>query len=131
MNLSSRQSRLYGLTEFGKCAQTKLCKNIGQAPITHDTPEVDWDLYGWVCYRHRRAVLLAITEPMQPAAIKRKARSRNSQLRMSANNVRDIIRLFMGKGLVRSVQIRRKAYLRYELTDLGRNPPQPHVCISA
>lgn len=120
MNPSARQSRLYGLTDTGEKTIAKLQAESGCPHVKLESPNVDWDLYGWVCYRHRRAVLLALTEPTQPAAIKRKARSRNPQLRMSANNVRDVIRLFRDKGIVQPVQIRRKAHLRYELTDLGR-----------
>ena len=38
---------------------------------------------------------------------------------MSANNVRDVIRLFVASGIVRSVPGKRRAHPRYELTMLG------------
>ena len=120
MNPDARQSRVYWLTAQGEKTLIKLQTKLGYPHIKLEIPSIDWDLFGWVCYRHRRAVLLAITEPIQPSAIKRKARSRNLQLSMSANNVRDVIRLFKEKGVVRPVQVGRKAHLRYELTNLGR-----------
>lgn len=120
MNPRARQSRVYWLTALGNQAQARLHSEFGLAPLERGFPETDWDLYGWVCYRHRSAVLKALTEPMQPATIKRKARSQNQQLRMSANNVRDIIHLFRQRGIVRPIRHGRKVHLRYELTDLGR-----------
>jgi hypothetical protein len=85
-----------------------------------DLPVVDWHLYGWLCYRHRAAILKTIVEPMQPATIKRKARSHDPTLRMSANNVRDVMRLFLWKSIVRQVWIRKKRHPRYELTEVGK-----------
>ena len=73
-----------------------------------------------MCFTHRAAIVRALNEPLQPATIKRRARARQPQLRMSANNVRDIIHLLAAWGVVRPVQVRRKAHLRYELTKNGR-----------
>jgi len=81
---------------------------------------VDWNLLGWVCYRHRAAILKTLSEPLQPSAIKRRARARDPTLRMSANNVRDVIRLFKQRGIVQPVYLRKKKHPRYELTDVGK-----------
>jgi predicted transcriptional regulator len=56
---------------------------------------------------------------MQAAAIKRKALFQNPQLRMSANNVRDVMKYLLKVGVVRKVNIKRRGHPRYELTDLG------------
>lgn len=120
LNGQARRSRLYWLTTLGKIYQQKLRESRNLPQFDFDFPKVDWQLYGWVCFSHRQAVIRALTEPMQPAAIKRKARSQNAGLRMSANNVRDIIRLFLSRRIVRPVNVHRKAHLRYELTELGR-----------
>ena len=56
---------------------------------------------------------------MQPAVVKRKIKQHNPKIKMSANNVRDIVKLFGQKGIVRPVKIGKKAHLRYELTDTG------------
>ena len=52
-----------------------------------------------VCFSHRAAVIQALDRAMQPAAIKRKAKSQNPDLKMSANNVRDVIKLFLQRGI--------------------------------
>ena len=57
---------------------------------------------------------------MQPTQVKRKARFQNPALRMSANNARDVVKEFLSKGLVQPVRVRRKAYLRFELTEVGK-----------
>ena len=57
---------------------------------------------------------------MQPVAIKRKTKQQNTKIKMSANNVRDVMRLFLKKEIVKPVKIGKKAHLRYELTELGK-----------
>ena len=80
---------------------------------------VDWALYGWTCYTHRAAVIQALTAPLQPAAIRRRIIQENPHMKISANNVTDILRLFLRKRIIRPIQLRRKVHLRYELTELG------------
>jgi hypothetical protein len=111
---------LYWLTRVGTACQRRLRQAKGLAPIGHELPEIDWGVYAGVCYRHRGAVIKAMAEAMQPAAIKRRARFQNPQLRMSANNVRDVIRQFLAKGVVQQVRIKQRAYPRYVLTELGK-----------
>ncbi len=57
---------------------------------------------------------------MQAAAIKRVARLQNSDLRMSANNARDVLWYLLAKGIVRRIIIKRRSHPRYELTELGK-----------
>lgn len=78
---------------------------------------LDWELYSWVCFSHRRAVLDALDKPRQPAEIKREARRRDPGIRMSANNVRDVIRAFRRRGLVTAVET--PGHPKYALTSLG------------
>ena len=120
LNSYATRSRLYWLTPVGILCQKKLTNDKTLPDIAKDLPDIDWELYGWVCYNHRSAIIKALTEPMQPAAIKRRAKQHNPKIKMSANNVRDIIKLFLKKGVVEPVKIRKKAHLRYELTDSGR-----------
>lgn len=89
--------------------------------ISYELPEIDWELYGSCCFSHRGAVIKTLATPMQPAEIKRRALLQNSMLRMSANNVRDVIRFFKEKGIVNPVKMRKKAYPRYELTEQGKD----------
>ena len=120
LNDNARRGRLYWLTKLGEACQPGFLEQLGKKPLEHFVPDVGWDLYGWVCFNHRSAIIKVLTEPMQPATIKRKARARDSTLRMSANNVRNIIRLFKARGIVHPVRVRKKAHLRYELTELGK-----------
>jgi len=120
LNTSSRRSRLYWLTRLGQVTQRTLREEAGLEEAEYDFPLVDWTLYGWVCFTHREAIIRAMDQPMQPSEIKRRAISRNPTLRMSANNVRDVMRLFLAKGIIQSIRIRKKKHLRYELTPTGQ-----------
>ena len=120
LNENARRGRLYWLTKLGESCQPGLLKQLDKKPLEHCVPELDWELYGWVCFNHRSAIIKVLTEPMQPATIKRKARARAPTLHMSANNVRNVIRLFLAHGIVHPVRVRKKAHLRYELTELGK-----------
>ena len=120
LNETSRRSRVYWLTGLGKACQRQVCEMRGKPVSGGFVPDIDWALYGWVCYTHRAAIIKALISPMQPATIKRKARARQSELRMSGNNVRDVMRVFLQRGVVQPVWIRKHAHPRYELTDHGR-----------
>ena len=56
---------------------------------------------------------------MQPSEVKRVLRVHRPNIRISANNIRDVIKLLLEKGLVQKVFVRKKAHPRYELTDSG------------
>ena len=120
LNAKARSSRVFWLTLMGKACQRKACAEVGKRPPEHLKPDLDWSLYGSVCYSHRRAILKALVKPMSPAEIKRWAKNRDSKLRMSANNVRDVIHFFKKRGLVEPVYERKRARPRYKLTKLGR-----------
>lgn len=119
LNPQAGQSRLYWMTDLGKKIQSGLPKEaiLPQKDVGLDS--VNWNLYGWVCYSHRSIVLRALTEPMQPSGIRRKIRHRFPFAKISANNVRDIIRLFEKKEIVRKVFVKKKVHPRYELTEIG------------
>lgn len=119
LNKGTRYNRLHWLTELGKLCQRKLRETLALQPLAHRFPNISWDLFSSVCYSHRSAVIKTIHGPMQAAVIKRKALFQNPQLRMSANNVRDVIQYLLEKGIVARIQIKRRAHPRYELTDFG------------
>jgi len=114
LNHSARRSRVYWLTRLGQECRERLHVDA-LAPL----PDMDWTLYGWVCYSHRSAVLTALDRPLQPAAIKRRARLQNPAIKMSANNVRDVIKVFLARGIVHPVSCRGRAHPRYALTRTG------------
>jgi predicted transcriptional regulator len=119
LNSDARNSRLYWLTEKGRQCRKKLFLALNQTYKEPELPEIDWQLYGWVCFSHRSAIIKALTHPMQPSEIKRLFRLQGTHIRISANNIRDIVRLFLGKRIVRPVKVKKRAHLLYELTDLG------------
>ena len=119
LNPKARRSRLYWLTDKCKQYQEKILKTHGLPIYAYVFPAVDWSLYGWICYSHRAAIIKAITEPLQPSSIRRKIKQQALSIRISANNVADILRLFLEKKIVEPVCIWRKTFYRYELTELG------------
>ena len=119
LNPSARNSRLYWVTELGQKCQEQLHQELSLPEKAYDIPSVNWELYGWVCFNHRAAIIRILTEPLQPSEMKRRLRYLNSDIRISANNIRDVIRLFLRKGLVQKVVVRKKAHPRYKLTELG------------
>ena len=121
LNESAVKSRIYWLTKSGQLYQKSLRQELKLPTLAHDFPDVDWTLYGKICFSHRAAVLKAVSnEPMQPSQIRRRACYQNPSLRMSANNCRDVMKLFLKWGLVEKVPGRRKkSHPRYVLTDRG------------
>ena len=119
LNPQQRNSRLYGLTSHGRRIRKRLCKGTNLPFKEYDQPDINWSLFGSVCFNHRSAVIRTMSGPMQPSEIKRVLRMHQSSLRISANNVRDIIKLLLSKDIVRSVKVKKKAHPRYELTELG------------
>ena len=120
LNIDSRKSRLYWLTELGKACRHRLAEHQGLSLVTHELPNIDWNLYGWVCFTHRAAVIKALHSPMQPVRIVKTARFKDPHIRMSANNVRDVIKRFLQKGIVQKVPgPRKRSHPRYSLTTTG------------
>jgi predicted transcriptional regulator len=119
LNSVARNSRLYWLTESGHQYRQKLYQDQKISYNKPVLPDIDWLLYGWTCFAHRSSVIKILTYPMQPSEIKRLFRLQGTHIRISANNIRDIVKLFLSKGIVRPVKIQKKSHLRYELTDLG------------
>jgi predicted transcriptional regulator len=122
LNPEARNSRLYWLTDLGRRCRRRLRQKLNlpeQAEKSYVFPSVNWSLYGWVCFNHRAAVIRTMTGPMQPSEVKRILRVHGPRMKISANNIRDIVKLFISRGIVRPVKIRKKAHPRYELTDVG------------
>jgi hypothetical protein len=121
LNTGARKSRLYWLTPIGRTFQARLRKQRGLPALEHAFPTVDWDLYGWVIYKHRAAIIRALSEPLRPPGIKRKAVWQNAGLRISCNNVREVLKLFCQRGVVSRVYLDGGPHAHYALTDVGRD----------
>ncbi len=105
-----RRSRIYATREYASAHDRTTQKDAA----------IDWDLYAWICFSQRSAVLRTLDQPLQSAEIARRARRHDPQLRMSANNVRDVINAFAANGIVEPLFLRKKAHPRYQLTATGR-----------
>ena len=119
LNPKARNSRLYWLTDLGAKYRKKLHRDLALPYEEYDLLSIDWALYGWICFSHRSIVMKTLTAPMQPSEIKRTIRKRKAGMKISANNIRDVVKLLLEKGIVQKVFIRKKAHPRYELTDSG------------
>lgn len=118
LNPAATRSRLYWLTKSGRKCQREM---DSQRTVISDIPDIDWKLYGTICFSHRSEVIRTLTAPMQPAQIKRRAAFRKPGLRMSANNVRDVIHYLKTHGVVRPIPIKKRAHPCYELTEIGQH----------
>jgi len=119
LNPKARNSRLYWLTNAGILCQKELCRKLNIACIKPNLPDIDWELYGWICFSHRAMVIKALTSAMQPSEVKRVLRLQKANTRISYSNIRDVVRLLLSKSIVRPVRVKREANLQYELTESG------------
>jgi transcription initiation factor IIE alpha subunit len=119
LNPKARSSRLYGLTELGIRCQAQLREDLKLPQKEYNYSDIDWNLYGWICFSHRAAVIKTLLTPMQPSEIKRTIRKKKAKMKISANNIRDIVKLLLEKRIVHKVFVKKKAHPKYELTDLG------------
>ena len=117
----ARRSRVFGLTPQGEECRARVARHqkVEGNTSPYFCPAMDWEIYAWVCYSHRSVIIKAMDRSLQPSAIKRRARMLYPDIRMSANNVRDNIRLMKEKGIVAQVWERKRAHPRYSLTSLG------------
>ena len=120
LNPDTRYNRLHWLTNLGKGCQRRLRQRLASRPLVYRLPDMPWDLFSSLCYSHRTSILKALHGPMQAAEVKRKALFQDARLRMSANNVRDVMRYLLEHGIVRRVMIEKRSHPRYELTELGK-----------
>jgi len=119
LNPDASVSRLYWLTKLGVRQNRELCKKHNIQYEEPSLPDIDWQLYGWICFSHRSMVIKVLTSAMQPARVKRVLTLQRIDARISASNIRDVIQLLLSKKIVRPVKVKKQAYLRYELTELG------------
>ncbi len=116
LNSYSRSSRLYFPTLIGDSVQRDLSQDVRF--MKAELPKLDWYLYGSLCFNHRSAVFrrLSLDRPMQSSEIKRRLRIEQPEIRISANNIRDVIRTLKEHGLVEEIYIRKKAHPRFVLS---------------
>ncbi|HBG28974.1 MAG: hypothetical protein A2Y10_14870 [Planctomycetes bacterium GWF2_41_51] len=75
LNPIAGNTRVYWLTEHGKKCREELCIESNLRYTEFTLPNLNWELYGWICFNQRSVVLRALTEPMQPSQIRRRKNS--------------------------------------------------------
>jgi hypothetical protein len=116
LNPAALRNRLFWLTPLGKRLRRHL---DNQASSSYDFPHIDWKLYAKVCFSQRSQVIRTLAFPMRPSEIKRRAARLFPGCRMSANNVRDVIRYLTTRGVTCPVKLRKRKYPKYRLTEIG------------
>jgi len=116
LNPEARRGRVYAVTDLGQVCRQMLSPD--ETPAVTINAEIA-SLLGWVSFNHRAAVLKAIEGVLQPCQMKRRARFQNPAIRMSNNNVRDIVKLFRERGIVQQLWFRGRGHPRYALTEVG------------
>lgn len=125
LNPGSVYNHVYWLTDCGITCQKRVRTKLALPSVPHNFPILDdWDLFSFVCYPHRSAVIKALLGHMRPPAIRRRAIDQNPKLRMSTDNTRDVLRVLRNGGIVRPVRKRKGAHRCYEFTDVGRSLQQ-------
>ena len=120
LNPRSRRCRVYGLTRTGVWCQGRMRRVLWLGPLLPTRARIDWSVYGAVCHNHRSAVVLALAEPLRPPMVKRRAQMRDPKLRISANNVREVLSSLQRLRVTRRRWIEEYGYPHHELTRLGR-----------
>ncbi len=116
LNPTARRSRVFWLTTRGK----KLLRDLNiKLSSSYDFPKMDWKLYAKACFSQRSQVIQILEFPMRPSEIRRKAKRLFPGCRMSANNVRDVIRYLTAHGITCPVKLRKTKYPAYKLTKIG------------
>lgn len=125
LNETARRSRLFWLTSRGLSCQEKLRGLHDLAPLKHQFPLVDWNLYGWTCFSQRSAIMKAAQEKTRPAQIRRRARSQDLNVRMTTVHICRGIKGLVKKGMLRKIE-GKKGRPMYVLTKLGREVQSLH-----
>ena len=119
-NPQAKISRLYYLTLDGKVCLSKFSDSGNSNFVSENIYDFDWETFGWVCFSRRASILKVLNEPMNSPTIRRRILSNNYTSSIGEGNIRDVIREFLKKGIVKKVWIRKRVHPRYELTDLGK-----------
>lgn len=109
---------MYALTRTGVRCQRRAREATSLPHVRYEHPDIEWEHYGWVCFRHRAAVLRALSIPASASQIKRRARERLPSIRISVGNVREVLRRFVSREIAK-IQLDLKGRRTYALTPRG------------
>ncbi len=119
-NPESVRGRVVTLTKLGRKCRERLLRRYKLTELPCHTGEVDCNLLGWAVFRHRASVIKVLDRPMRAVTARKLAISKDSELRMSSNNARDVLKLVVKNGIAEAVEERKQAHPIYQLTDAGR-----------
>lgn len=119
---SSRGNKVWWLTTAGERIQAACVRQQGTKRRKVQVLQVSWEVYSKVCFRHRMAVMRAVRGRMRVSQIKKQACERDRSLRISDNNVRDVLRVLATMGLVSRTRVKKKVL--FELTAVGKEMQQ-------
>lgn len=124
LNPRATKSRLFFPTEAGSRLQTRV-RRLFRLPTEKPSipAEVDWDRYGFTCFSHRAAIVQTLSQPLAAAEIKRRIRKRDPSVRISANNIRDALKLLESRQIVMRVQVGKRRHPSFALTPVGHPFP--------
>ena len=119
LNPDARSCRLHDLSKLGMACHLLIREDKGLPVKQSNYTDLDWALYGSLCYRHRSLVIRMLNEPLRPMSIKRKALLREPGVRLSSNNVRDVIRYLKAHRIVEPLYLGKDKHPHYQLTEKG------------
>lgn len=120
LNPLAQRSRLFWLTKPGVGVQHRVRQRLQLHDLVHQVPQIDWGLYGWLCFNHRQAVIKTLVCPMRPPQIRRRAVFQDKSLRMSAPNVRDVLQDLWDRKIVQKQKPESGPHPMYRLTSTGQ-----------
>lgn len=106
---------LYGLT---RCLTPGARRNRVYCLTESNPPHIPWEIYTACCFRHRAAVILSLNEPRRITNVKSVIHQSNPAIRISTNNISDIMRDLRALGVVEVYEGEPWNY--YFLTVLGK-----------
>lgn len=115
-----QRGRLYARTTLGESVWSLIKKRSASEPPANKLPAEDHLAYASVCYRHRSVVVRGLGMPRQASQIKHWIRSNLPGAKISANNVRDVLRKLIRIGIVYRTNSDHEYYPVYALTKRGQ-----------
>jgi hypothetical protein len=117
-NSDSQRGKLYDLTDAGEVVLKQIANERGITVRYW----IDWKLFACLAFNQRSDVLLTWRNPnesLRAIEIKERAQKQKPSTKMSANNVRDVLRYLTENALVIKILKPRSTFPRFEITELG------------
>lgn len=110
--------RPYTRTPMGAAVWSQIAER--ESSETQEIPSADQASYAAVCHRHRSAVIRGLNQPRRASQIKKWLRSHLPGVTISANNIRDVLGVLGGLGVVHRIDDGLDRFPVYALTPRGQ-----------